>query len=195
MKQTRYAASSQGRALPEFGLCELTGFIESVYPPRAIAKSVAGIGLPKNYLAHRRQLTAGFFMRTICTHLIFADAIMRWLPYYGGLVEGASARRFRVGGKANLDQSTTHKIGLFGGGCTEPYSEAVVMTTTPTQAVSTAMIYTFLIAGGVHTLSGFKRLRTISVVAPSEIRDRKQLTGLPLVFISRTPNRTREGMA
>ncbi|EKO3494789.1 MULTISPECIES: hypothetical protein [Vibrio] len=66
------------------------------------------------------------------------------------------------------------------------------MTTTPTQAVSTAMIYTFIIAGGVRTLSGFKRIRTISVVAPSELRARKQLTGLPLVFISRMPGRAVE---
>lgn len=66
------------------------------------------------------------------------------------------------------------------------------MTNTPTQAVSTAMIYTFIIAGGVRTLSGFKRIRTISVVAQSELRARKQLTGLPLVFISRMPGRAVE---
>ncbi|MBL4288372.1 host cell division inhibitor Icd-like protein [Vibrio fluvialis] len=66
------------------------------------------------------------------------------------------------------------------------------MTTTPTQAVSTAMIYTFIIAGGVRTLSGFNRIRTISVVAQSELRARKQLTGLPLVFISRMPGRAVE---
>ncbi|MHC6528391.1 host cell division inhibitor Icd-like protein [Vibrio proteolyticus] len=66
------------------------------------------------------------------------------------------------------------------------------MATTPTQAVSAAMIYTFLIAGVVRTLSGFKRIRTISVVAQSELRARKQLTGLPLVFISRIPGRAGE---
>ncbi|MBY8123067.1 host cell division inhibitor Icd-like protein [Vibrio fluvialis] len=66
------------------------------------------------------------------------------------------------------------------------------MTTTPTQAVPTAMIYTFIIAGGVRTLSGFNRIRTISVVAQSELRARQQLTGLPLVFISRMPGRAVE---
>lgn len=50
------------------------------------------------------------------------------------------------------------------------------------------MIYTFLIAGGVRSLSDLKRIRTISVVAQSELLAREQLTGLPLVFKSRTPS-------
>lgn len=60
------------------------------------------------------------------------------------------------------------------------------MTTTPTQAV-TAMIYTFIIAGGVRALSDFKRIRTVSLVANSERLARQQLSGLSLVFKSRTP--------
>ncbi|MFV0447709.1 MAG: hypothetical protein ACK5MF_04465 [Vibrio sp.] len=64
------------------------------------------------------------------------------------------------------------------------------MTTTPTQAVTTAMIYTFIIAGGVRALSDFKRIRTVSLVAQSEPLARKQLSGMPLVFVSRTPSRS-----
>ncbi|MCZ4372314.1 hypothetical protein O4H50_10970 [Vibrio diazotrophicus] len=61
------------------------------------------------------------------------------------------------------------------------------MTTTPIQAVTTAMIYTFIIAGGVRALSDLKRIRTISAVATSEAYARKQLAGLPLVFVRQTP--------
>ncbi|WP_407546053.1 hypothetical protein [Vibrio parahaemolyticus] len=61
------------------------------------------------------------------------------------------------------------------------------MTTTPTQAVTTAMIYTFIIAGGVAALSDFKRIRTVSLVANSERLARQQLSGLSLVFKLRTP--------
>ncbi|EJB8455145.1 hypothetical protein MW332_005009 [Vibrio parahaemolyticus] len=49
------------------------------------------------------------------------------------------------------------------------------------------MIYTFLIAGGSQTLSDLKRIRTVSLVAQSELLARQQLSGLSLVFKSRTP--------
>lgn len=68
--------------------------------------------------------------------------------------------------------------------------EAVILTTIPTQAVATAMIYTFIIAGGVRARSDFKRIRTISLVAQSEplALARQQLSGLSLVFKLRTPS-------
>ena len=49
------------------------------------------------------------------------------------------------------------------------------------------MIYTFLIAGGCQKLSELKRIRTITVSAQTEAQARKQLLGLPLVFISQSP--------
>lgn len=49
------------------------------------------------------------------------------------------------------------------------------------------MIYTFLIAGGCQKLSDLKRIRTITVTAQTEAKARKQLLGLPLVFISQSP--------
>ncbi|EHK7403223.1 hypothetical protein I6Z00_000901 [Vibrio parahaemolyticus] len=61
------------------------------------------------------------------------------------------------------------------------------MTTIPTQAVTTAMIYTFIITGGVRTLSELKRIRTVSLVAQSELLARQPLSALSLVFKSCTP--------
>lgn len=66
------------------------------------------------------------------------------------------------------------------------------MTTTPTQAVTTAMIYTFIVAGGVRALSDFKRIRTVSTYAQSEQEARHALLGLPLVFVCRTPVKAQE---
>ncbi len=173
--------------MPKFSHNRLTELVEYLYSCRAVAKSTVGIGLPKYYSAHRRQLTisAGFFMRTICTPA--CNSLGELHPNYGGLVEGVSARRFRVCGKTNLDQSITSRLVSACGGYIKPYSEAVAMTTTPTQAVTTAMIYTFLIAGGSQKLSKLKRIRTISVSAYTEAQARKQLLGLPLVFISQSP--------
>lgn len=103
--------------------------------------------------------------------------------------EGASARRFRVCGSSNLDQSiTSQRLEPLGDGYIKSYSEAVNMTTTPTQAVTTAMIYTFIVAGGVRALSDFKRIRTISTYAKREQEACHALLGLPLVFVSRTPS-------
>jgi hypothetical protein len=167
--------------------------IDSVYSGLAVANSTAGISTPLNYSAHRRQLViAGFFMRKICVHLSNALGILRL--NYDGLDEAAKAGRFRVCGSTNLVQSiTSQRLVPLGDGL-KPYSEAVIMTTTPTQAATAAMIYTFLIAGGVRALSDFKRIRTISLVAQSERLAREQLNGLPLVFVSRTPNRV-QGVA
>ena len=187
MKNTVHAVRPQGFGLPKFSHNRLTGLTECPYAYRIAAKSAIGIGLPQYYSAHRRQLiiSAGFFMRTICTPA--CDSLGELHPNYGGLVEGASARRFRVCGKTNLDQSITSRLVSACGGYIKPYSEAVNMTTTPTQAVTTAMIYTFLIAGGCQKLSNLKRIRTISVSAYTEAQARKQLVGLPLVFISQSP--------
>ena len=184
MKNTAYADYPQGLVLPKENHSGI--FV------RTKAKSLVGIGLPQYYSAHRRQLTisAGFFMRTICTH--FCNSLGKLHLNYGGLVEGASARRFRVCGKTNLDQSTTSRLVSACGGYIKPYSEAVIMTTTPTQAVTSAMIYTFIVAGGVRALSDFKRIRTISTHAKSEQEARHALLGLPLVFVSRTPSNAQE---
>ncbi|MEC4090120.1 host cell division inhibitor Icd-like protein [Pseudoalteromonas rubra] len=47
------------------------------------------------------------------------------------------------------------------------------------------MLYTFLVATGNQTLSKLPRIRTVSAVADTEAQARAQLTGLPLVFVSR----------
>ena len=107
--------------------------------------------------------------------------------------EGASVRRFRVCGSSNLDQSiTSQRLKPLGDGYKNHHKEAVTMTTTPSQAVTTDMIYTFIVAGGVRPLFDFKRIRTISTYAQSEQKARHALLGLPIVFVSRTPSNAQE---
>jgi hypothetical protein len=168
----------------------LTVNVKTVYPVFAVAKSTVGIRTPLNQKAHRRQYTnvTGFFMCKICPYLSNLLGLMR--SNYGGLDEAAKAGRFFWAVVRTLFSSPpVMRFEPLGGDLTLP-KEAVAMTTTHTQAVTTAMIYTFLIAGGVRTLSTIKRIRTVSVVAQSELLARNQLNGLPLVFVSRTPNRS-----
>lgn len=49
------------------------------------------------------------------------------------------------------------------------------------------MIYTFLIAASRGRIADINRVRTISAFAKSEQEARARLSGLPLVFMSRTP--------
>lgn len=49
------------------------------------------------------------------------------------------------------------------------------------------MIYTFLIAATRGRIADVQRIRTISAVANTETEARERLTGLPLIFMSRTP--------
>ena len=49
------------------------------------------------------------------------------------------------------------------------------------------MIYTFLIAASRGRIADISRVRTISAFAKSEQEARARLSGLPLVFMSRTP--------
>ena len=50
-----------------------------------------------------------------------------------------------------------------------------------------SMIYTFLIATNRGRIADFQRIRTISAFAKSETEARQRLSGLPLVFLSRSP--------
>ncbi len=191
MTNTIHAEYPQGGALPKFIQSSLTDINKCVYSFCVAAKSVTGIGTPFYHKAHSRQLFAGFFMRTICTH--FCNFLGKLHPNYGGLVEGASARRILMSGSSNLDQSiTSQRLEPLGDGYKYHHKEAVTMTTTPTQAVTTAMIYTFAIAGGSRLLSDFKRIRTVSAFAKSEQEARHALLGLPLVFVCRTPAKAQE---
>jgi len=58
------------------------------------------------------------------------------------------------------------------------------MATVPTPA--TSKVFTFLIASSACRLADLSRIRTISAVADTKARI--TLAGLPLVFLSRTPN-------
>lgn len=48
------------------------------------------------------------------------------------------------------------------------------------------MLYTFLIAHRKQAITALNRIRTISAIADTEHQARKQLKGLPLVFVRRT---------
>ncbi|GAL13916.1 hypothetical protein JCM19233_4926 [Vibrio astriarenae] len=65
------------------------------------------------------------------------------------------------------------------------------MLTTPTPV--TSKIYTFAIVGRRRTLLGFKkRIRYISAIGKTEQEARQTLSGLRLVFVSRTPINRKE---
>ena len=49
------------------------------------------------------------------------------------------------------------------------------------------MIYTFLITANRGRIADFQRIRTISAFANSETEARQRLSGLPLIFLSRSP--------
>ncbi|MHA2940312.1 hypothetical protein ACXJY6_18715 [Vibrio sp. RC27] len=124
-------------------------------------------------------------MRKICVHLSKSLGFLHL--NYGGLDEAASAGRFFGAVVSTLFSSPpVMRLRPLGGDLKLP-KEAVIMTTTHTQAAPAAMIYTFLIAGGRKKLSELKRSRTVSTLAGNELEARIQLCGLPLVFISRSP--------
>ena len=50
-----------------------------------------------------------------------------------------------------------------------------------------SMIYTFLIATNRGRIADFQRIRTISAFAKSETEARQRVSGLPLIFLSRSP--------
>ena len=113
----------------------LPGIGLTVYGFLAPAKSGAGIGLPDSLQAIY-DAPSVFFYVVNSVHPFSSDA---------GIIRGA--RRIMVGcvgasseapvscnaGKTNSAQSTTSKIGLFGGGLQYPLQEAATMATTPTQ--------------------------------------------------------------
>lgn len=188
-----YANLSQGIGLPEISQKILTSNDKSNYPYRTKAKPLVGIRTPFYTEAHSRQLinVAGFFMRTICTPLVIS--LGKFYQYYGGLVEGTPVRRSLCGGSSNLDQLTTSRFEPLGGDKLTPHKEAVIMTTTPTQAPF--KLYTFAIGNKKRTHAKFKKIRTISTVARTEERARNNLKGLRIAFIKCVPVNTREVVA
>lgn len=177
------ASYSQGFGLPEKWQKVLTAGKRNHYSCRTKAKSLVGIRTPFYFKAHRRQLFAGFFMRTICTPLVISLAKLHL--NYGGLVEGTPVRRFLEGGSSNLGQSTTSRFEPLGGGFKKSLKEAATMATTPTRKPS--KIYTFAIGNPNALHASFKKARTVSLVAQSEHQARAILGGLRLTFIKCLP--------
>ncbi|WP_249414716.1 host cell division inhibitor Icd-like protein [Enterobacter roggenkampii] len=107
-----------------------------VYGYSAPAKSGAGIGLPVNRMA-THDAPSVFFCVVSSVHLFFSGAgIIRVArKIMVGCVGASSEAPVTIrAGKTNSAQSTTSKIGLFGGGLIPNRMEAAAMlATTPTQ--------------------------------------------------------------
>ncbi|RNT17824.1 host cell division inhibitor Icd-like protein [Enterobacter hormaechei] len=107
-----------------------------VYGYSAPAKSGAGIGLPEMIKAIH-DAPSVFFCVVSSAHLFFSDAgIIRAAHKIMVGCAGASSEApgSLITGKTNSAQSTTNKIGLFGGGYIPLIKEAATMlATTPTQ--------------------------------------------------------------
>lgn len=185
-----YVEFPHGIGLPKFSQNILTTSPKGNYSFRTKAKSLVGISTPFIYSAHSRQsiLMTGFFMRTICTPL--TASLEKLYQNYGGLVEGALARRFRVCGSTNLDQSITSRLVPLGDGYKKPYSEASIMLTTPTQ--KPFKLFTFAIGNRKRTHAQFKKIRSISTVARTEQHARNNLKGLRLTFVKCVPVQSQE---
>ncbi|MCV8783957.1 host cell division inhibitor Icd-like protein [Escherichia coli] len=108
----------------------------TVYGYSAPAKSGAGIGLPEMIKAIH-DAPSVFFCVVSSVHLFFNDAgIIRVAHKIMVGCAGASSEApgSLITGKTNSAQSTTNKIGLFGGGYIPLIKEAAAMlATTPTQ--------------------------------------------------------------
>lgn len=187
MKIFKYGNLSQGFVFPEYGKKLLTVSSLINYFNKAKANSLDGIRTPNNPKAHRRQLTinAGFFMRKIYAH-----------SNYGGLDEAAFTLAVFFGAvvRTLFSSPPVMRFEPLGGDTLKSSKEAVIMTTIPTQAVNSAMLYTFLVARGNKSISKITRPRFISVCATSERQARINLSGLPLVFMKRIPL-TAQGVA
>lgn len=107
----------------------------SDYPHLALAKSSAGIGLPDMYKA-THDAPSVFFCVLNLSHPFFSDAVIIRAAHkvmVGWVVASTEAPVSSYAGKTNSAQSTTSKIGLFGGGIKYQYKEAATMATTLTQ--------------------------------------------------------------
>ncbi|WNN45449.1 host cell division inhibitor Icd-like protein [Winslowiella toletana] len=108
----------------------------SDYPHLALAKSSAGIGLPVITKA-THDAPGVFFCVLDLSHPFFSNAGIIRVAYrvmVGWVVASSEAPVSFVSGKTNSAQSTTSKIGLFGGGCKNHTKEAATMATTLIQA-------------------------------------------------------------
>lgn len=108
----------------------------SDYPHLALAKSSVGIGLPVITKA-THDAPSVFFCVLNLSHPFFSDAVIIRAAskvMVGWVVASSEAPVSFVSGKTNSAQSTTSKIGLFGGGCKNHTKEAAFMATNLIQA-------------------------------------------------------------
>lgn len=106
-----------------------------VYGYSAPAKSGVGIGLPVISMA-THDAPSVFFCVVSSVHLFFSVAVIIRVVHkiMVGCVGASSEAPVSIeAGKTNSAQSTTSKIGLFGGGLHHSMEAAAMLATTPTQ--------------------------------------------------------------
>ncbi|MFQ2222159.1 ash family protein [Aeromonas enteropelogenes] len=196
MQNAHYGSIAQGQALlsdrpsnkrlqPNFAIGLLDNSQEGTILS-APAKSVAEIGVSNLKLEPTHAL-AWFFVGTR-TSFLGAQ-----LAYVVGSLYSVMAVRVRASKEAlvsfftsyaNLVRAATRRLASFCGSNKLLKKEAATMATVPTPA--TSKVFTFLIASSACRLADLSRIRTISAVADTKARI--TLAGLPLMFLSRTPN-------
>ncbi|MFQ1968105.1 ash family protein [Aeromonas veronii] len=180
--------TAQGEALPKFKRAGLSDSVRQGTIRHATAKSVAGRGNPELNSAPTHAL-AWFFVGTRSPLL---GALLAYLV--GGVCCVMVARAGQLSGWpvssgfagiSTPARATAMSVETLVGSEYLSNSEAAIMATIPTPVISKR--FTFLIASSACRLADMRRIRTISTIADTEAQARSALTGLPLVFLSRTP--------
>lgn len=135
------------------------------YALRAPAKSGVGIGVLEFVRAHNTRNACFFVPYSYTRSMVGCVGASKDAP--GALTTGY----------ANPAQSTTHKIGVFGGGISNSSSEAANMATTPTHN-HPEFIWRFF---------SCQQFRYFTVTAHSEREARSQLPDSPCLFAARLP--------
>ncbi|MNJ39427.1 Ash protein family protein [compost metagenome] len=185
----QYGLTAQGEALPKFQGVGLSHNVQRSTIRPAAAKSVAEIGVSKISTEPTHAL-AWFFVGTRSS---FLGALLAYLVggLYSVMAVRARASKGALGSVvtsyANLVRAATSwRLASSGGRENLTTTEAAIMATVPTPALP--KIFTFLIQHPrACRLAELRRIRTIAIIANTEAQARANLSGLSLVFMSRTP--------
>ncbi len=188
MTMNTHGLTAQGEALPKFSRTGLPDTVRHVRICLAAAKSAAGRRNPSLHIAPTHAL-AWFFVGARSPLLGELLAYPVGGPCCVMVARAGQPRGWPVSMCAGIPtpaRATTMGVGTLVGSENLSHIEAAIMATIPTPVISKR--FTFLIASSACRLADMRRIRTISTVADTEAQARAALTGLPLVFLSRTPS-------
>ena len=188
MMDSTHCAASAFRRLPIFAIGLYEDVRNGTILP-ATAKSVAGRENPSLHIAPTHAL-AWFFVGARSPLLGELLAYPVGGPCCVMVARAGQPRGWPVSMCAGIltpARATAMSVGTLVGSENLSNSEAAIMATIPTLAVSKT--FTFLIAPRPCRLAELRRIRTVSTVAHTEAEARAHLAGLPLVFLSRTPSK------